>query len=1070
MINLIQQKNFIMNNCKRRIAPAFSKEIPAILLHKVFLIFFLSLFSMSLFAQKAIVSGKVVDAQGSSLQNVTVITDNSKSNTLTSQDGTFSISTTPADKKLTFSFVGMKSFTQTLDGQSFYTVTLAQSEGNLEEVVVVGYGSQKKQSLTGAISTITSKDMDRVHGGSTVSSGLAGKLPGVTFRMPDGRPGASANIQIRNMGNPLYVIDGIQQDAGQFNNLAPNDIESITILKDASAAIYGVRAANGVVVVTTKQGKRNSDNVINVNAYTGAQNWARFADVLSNSYDYQRYRAEAEVNRYGKTNITQEELDKWKTGTEPGYDKSFDWKDFIIKKNAPLYSANVNFTGGTDKLNYYVSGTRLFQNSVLGREYKFGRTNLQSNINAQVANGLKIGLAINGRIETRDNPGVPGGDDYWLARFAILRNTPLERPYANDNPEYLNDIKHNETNWAYLNYKNAGRFHNDWRVLQTNATIQYDVPFIKGLSIKGLYSYYIADFLYNNHEYTYDTYTYNPADESYKRTGGSINPWREREQIKQINVSSQWQANYNNTFGEHTIGATVVAERIKNQRLRNWIHSVPTTNVLPLIYFATADRYDDSDDRQARIGYIGRFNYNYSNTYFLELAARRDASYLFTPENRVGYFPSVSAGWRITQEGFMQNLLKDKNTLSELKIRGSYGELGDDGDALGLGAYSYIAGYNYNTGISILNGVPVITSRDRGAPTTNISWLVSKITDIGVDFVLFNGKVSGTFDYFYRKRSGLRASKTDVVIPSELGYGLPNENLNVDAQYGQEGSLAYNGNIGKVRFQVGGNLSYTRSKYIFRYNPTFTNSLDQYRNSDIGRFTQMSWGYTTLGQFKTQEEINNYKVNIDGQGNRTLLPGDLIYKDFNNDGIINGFDERPIGYGGGKQPNVNFGFNIALIYKDFDFHADFSGASGYTWFQNWETRWAFQNDGNLNTMFEDRWHRENTYDLNSAWISGYYPALRYNEGGHSNYNKNSTFWAHNVTYLRARTIELAYSLPASLLERTKVFKKARFYINGYNLISIDNVHKYKVDPEVNDDNGLQFPQNKFVNLGVNLTL
>ena len=1016
------------------------------------------------------VTGSVVDTSGNPLQGVTVSTDVSKKNTVTDARGNYSINVSNSDKKLNFSFVGMHSISESLTGATSYSITLTPDNTGLSEVVVVGYGTQKKGSLTGAISTITSKDMDRVHAGSTVSSGLAGKLPGVTFRMPDGRPGASANIQIRNMGDPLYVIDGIQQDAGQFNNLAPNDIESITILKDASAAIYGVRAANGVVVVTTKQGKRNSGNVINVNAYTGMQNWSRFTNVLTNSYDYQRFRAEAEVNRYGNTSITAEELEKWKQGTEPGYDKSFDWKDFIIKGNAPLYSANINFTGGTDKLNYYVSGTRLFQNSVLGREYKFGRTNLQSNINAQIANGLKIGLGINGRIETRDNPGVPGGDDYWLARFAILRNTPLERPYANDNPEYLNDIKHNETNWAYLNYKNAGRFHNDWRVLQTNATLEYDVPFLKGLNLKGLYSYYIADFLYNNHEYTYDTYTYTPDDDSYTRTGGSINPWREREQIKQINISTQGQINYNNQFGNHTIGATFVAERIQNQRLRNWIHSVPTTNVLPLIYFATADRYDDSDDRQARIGYIGRVNYNYANTYFLELSARRDASYLFTPENRVGYFPSVSAGWRITQESFMKKLLGNNSILNEFKVRGSYGELGDDGGALGLGAYSYIAGYNYNTGISILNGVPIITSTDRGAPTTNISWLVSKITDIGADFVLFNGKVSGTFDYFYRKRSGLRASKTDVLIPSELGYGLPNENLNIDAQYGTEGSLSYEGKVGKLNFQVGGNIGYTRSKYIFRYNPTYLNSWDQYRNSDIGRFTNISWGYTVTGQFKTQEEINNYKVNIDGQGNRTLLPGDLIYQDFNNDNIINGFDQRPIGYGGGAQPNVNFGFNIALNYKGFDFHADFSGASGYTWYQNWETRWAFQNDGNLNTMFEDRWHRQDIYDLNSAWIPGYYPALRYNESGHSNYNKTSTFWAHNVTYLRARTIELAYNLPASLLEKTKVFKKVRFYINGYNLFSIDNVHQFGIDPEVNDDNGLQFPQNKFVNAGVNLTL
>lgn len=1062
-----------MSFFKKRIMPFIAYTAINLRQKQKFLLFtFLTLFAItSAFAQEAVtVSGAVRDSAGAAIPQSTVSEKGKKNATTTNAEGKFTLTVTNSRAVLVITSVGYAPMEVTVGNQTNLTISLEQQKVSMEEVVVIGYGTKRKESLTGAISSITAKDMDRVHGGSTVSSGLAGKLPGVTFKMPDGRPGASANIQIRNMGDPLYVIDGIQQDAGQFNNLAPNDIESITILKDASAAIYGVRAANGVVVVTTKQGRRNSGNTININAYTGVQNWSRFTDVLTNSYDYQRYRAEAEVNRYGSTAITQAELDKWKQGTLPGYNKSFDWRDFIIKKNAPLNSVNINFTGGTDKLNYYVSGTRLYQNSVLGREYKFGRTNLQSNITAQIANGLKIGLAINGRIETRDNPGVPGGDDYWLARFAILRNTPLERPYANDNPEYLNDIKHNETNWAYLNYKNAGKFHNDWRVMQTNATIEYQVPFVKGLSVRGLYSYYIADYLFNNHEYTYDTYTFNPSDSSYKRTGGSINPWREREQIKQINISSQLQANYNNSFGRHNVGATLVAERISNQRLRNWIHSVPTTNALPLIYFATTDRYDDSDDRQARIGYIGRLNYNFASKYFLELSARRDASYLFAPDKRVGYFPSVSVGWRLTDEDFMQKLLGGNRILTDFKIRASYGQLGDDGSALGLGAYSYYTGYNYNQGIGILGGVPVIGSRDRGAPTTNISWLVSKITDIGADFVLFKGKITGSFDYFYRKRTGLRGVRTDVLIPVEIGYALPNENLNNDAQYGSEGSLSYNDNFGNVQFQVGGNLSYTRSKFLNSYNPVFFNSWDRYRNSTENRLKRIDWGYIIDGQFQTQEQINNHPVNIDGQGNRTLLPGDLIYRDVNGDNKIDGFDVRPIGYGGGAQPNINFGFNIAVAWKGIEFHADFSGASGYTWFQNWETRWAFQNDGNLNKIFEDRWHRADIYDRNSAWIPGRYPALRYNEGGHSNYNRSSTFWAHNVTYLRARTLELAYSLPASLMAKQKIVKKARFYINAYNLFSIDNVKKFSIDPEVNDDNGLQFPQNKFVNVGVNITL
>lgn len=268
----------------------------------------------------------------------------------------------------------MKPTTVPINGQTSFDIKLQPDNTGLSEVVVVGYGTQKKESLTGAISTVTSKDIDRVHGGSTVSTALAGKLPGVTFRQAEGRPGASASIQIRNMGTPLYVIDGIQQDEGQFNNLAPNDIESITVLKDASAAIYGVRAANGVVVVTTKKGATSRNN-INLNAYNGWQSFFRFPKVVTNTPDFLYYKADAQINSNGfkyddaaaswipQTAITQDILDAAKKRTDPQY-RSFDWRDYVLNNNgAPLNSVNVNISGGSDKVNYYVSGTNLYQNS-----------------------------------------------------------------------------------------------------------------------------------------------------------------------------------------------------------------------------------------------------------------------------------------------------------------------------------------------------------------------------------------------------------------------------------------------------------------------------------------------------------------------------------------------------------------------------------------------------------------------------------------------------------------------------------------------------------------------------------
>ncbi len=1062
----------------------FSSFFCRSLRNKMTLLFILTLSFIFLhegsYTQNNTIIGKVVDSTSKPLAGVTVSTDKSKRNTITNDDGSFKISVTSADKNLVFSYVGMKTVTQSLNGTAFLDVRLLPDNSGLNDVIVVGYGTQKKGSVTGSIATVVSKDIERVHAGSTVSTTLAGKLPGVTFRMADGRPGSSAGIQIRNMGRALYVIDGIQQDEGQFNNLAPNDIESISVLKDASAAIYGVRAANGVVVVTTKKGSARRNN-INVDAYAGWQQWFRFPKVLNNSYDYMRYLAEAQINSFGSTSITQEELEKYKQGASAGPQyRSFDWRKYVMSNNnASQNSINVNVNGGSDKVNYYVSATNFYQNSVLGSEYKFERTNIQSNVTAKLANGLRAGIDINGRIESRENPGVPGFDDYWLARFAVLRNTPLERPYANDNPAYLNDIGHTETNYAYLNERISGVYRSDWRVLQTNFHADFDVPRIKGLTLRGLYSYYIADYVLNNHEYTYEAYTYHPEDSTYQVTGGSTNPWREREQIKQINTTLQGQISYNSTFGDHTIGATVVAERLKSERLRNWIHASPVSNNLPLIYFPTADQYQDSDDKQARTGYIARFTYNYANKYFVEFSGRRDASYLFPPGHRVGYFPGVSGGWRVTEEQFIKKLLNNKRTiLTDLKFRGSYSVLGDDTNPYDnnnpiVTPYAYLAGYNYNQGTAILDGNAVTVSRDKGVPTTNLTWLKSRITDVGVDFAFLNGKLTGSFDYFYRKRTGIPQSKNDVVVPIEIGYTLPLENLRSDAQYGEEFSLAYNGKIREFLFNVGGNISFTRSKNLESYNPTFSNSWDEYRNSTEQRFTNTSWGYTVTGQFTSQEQINNYPVNIDGQGNKTLLPGDLIYQDFNGDGKIDQYDERPIGYGYGTQPQINFGFTIGAAYKDFDFHADFSGAAGYTWFQNWEMRWPFQNNGNLNTIFLDRWHHADPFDPTSEWIPGKYPALRFNPGtSHSDYSLNgqgnSTFWLHNVKQLRARTLELGYVLPQSIIKRVRI-QRARFYANVYNLFSIDNLKEFSIDPEVIDDNGLQFPQSKVFNIGINLS-
>ena len=1035
----------------------------------------------SVLAQQRTLTGRISSEKGEPLPGATVLLKGTSNGTSTNAEGTYTLSVpdVQANGTLVISFIGYLSKEIIIGNQSVIDATIEPDAKGLQEVIVVGYGTQRKESLTGAISAVTSKDVGRVHS-ATVSGTLAGKIPGVQFRQPDGRPGAAANIQIRNMGgNPLFIIDGVPKDKSQFDNISPNDVETITVLKDASASIYGSRAANGVIIVTTKRGTVGQKSTISLDAYYGFQNWTRFPKVI-NAYEWNLGKAEAEINRNGTTTITQAELDKYKAGTEYGY-QNFDWYDFIVKNNSPQSNINLSASGGSERINYYISATRLDQNSVLGREFIFNRSNIQSNIDARISDKLKVGLTIAGRQETRKNPGVPGGDDYFAPKFAILRNRPGERPYANDNPQYINTISNPASNWGYLNYQRSGFLEEVYSSITPQVTGEYQTP-IKGLVLKGLYSYMLRDAQREVFEYTYDTYTYNPTTQAYNRTGGSQNPYRQRINNKIDETVGQIQLAYTNTFGKHTINALALREQLKRRERNIEARSVPKTNSLPIQQFADFVAYNDGDFTQARVGYVGRVNYGYADKYFVEVAARRDASWKFSPSKRWGLFPSISGAWRISEEPFFKSFTGDGRVLSDLKLRASYGQLGDDNvqwfdvglnRIIDLDPFAYTPGYSYNTGTGIMGGTATTAARDRGIAFDRLSWLTAKVTDIGLDFALLNNKITGTLDYFRRNRDGLPVVKSDILTPSEIGYNLPRENLERDAVVGGEGSLVYNGNVRGVRFTVGANLSYARNKFIRPYNPLFGNSLLEYRDSRENRWSNIFWGYEAVGQFQSQDEINAYAVNNDGQGNRTMLPGDLIYRDANGDGIINNRDERPIGYGiapgvtTGNTPILSGGLNITASYKGFDFAADFSAGSRMSINRQFEQRNAFQNTGNVpRFLFDDRWHRADPLNADSPWIAGSEIPLRYNDGGHSNLNRNSTWWMLNVKYLRNRTMELGYTLPTTLTTKVKI-QKLRVFINTYNLFSIDNARPYGIDPEVTDENGLQYPQTKLLNFGLN---
>ena len=1021
-------------------------KLPVVLL-------FLLVSSLQLMAQTNVVTGTVTDPLGEPLIGVNVVLkDNPTVGTITDMDGKFSLETGNS-KVFVFSYIGYAPQEVSIVGKNNIQVQLKEDSETLEEVVVVGYGTQKKGSLTGAISSVKSEELTRTTTPTTAGA-LVGKTPGISARQADGRPGASAAIQIRNMGTPLYVIDGIQCEEGQFNNIDVNDVESITILKDASAAIYGLRAANGVVLVTTKSGKRGEKNQISANAYYGIQNFMRYPEVANASQFYEG-RMQADLNTYGSTARTMEELNLWRQGQ--GEYSSFDWQKFITNKNAPIWYGNVSATGGSERINYHFGVSHLDQKAMING-FNFARTNLQSNIEANITKSLKIGARLSGRIEERHNVGVPGLDDYWQPYYAMFQNWPTQHAYANDNPNYVNATRNNATGAAIFDRNITGYTDDIWKSATANVYAEWQSP-IEGLKARVAYNYWIARNDQEQFEYTYKVYTYDKANDSYNEQWGNQNPWRRRLKDEKVEQTFQAQLNYDHTFNQkHHVSGVLGIETF--EKTRDWLqyNTLPTNNYIPLTNgIADMQSMETKMTTARRAGMVFRAAYDYSSTYFAEFSGRYDGSYLFQEGNRWGFFPAVSAGWRLSEESFMSGV-KEATKLSNLKIRASWGQMGDDkldvdedGDGYLddiVSPYSYLNGYTYGSGNAVLNGNAMTGVVYRGIPITTLSWIKSTLINIGVDYGFLDDRLSGTFEVFQRKRTGLPALRYDVLIPTEVGFSLAKENLNSDYHKGLELGITWRDKVRDFSYSIGGNFTLARKMNGDSYKPRFGSSWDEYRNSTENRWINTNtWGYQVVGRFQSYEDIQNYRVDNDGQGNTTMLPGDLIYKDQNGDGIINSLDERPIGYQPEQLPYISFGINTSFEWKGIDLKADFAGAAGQSYHMCWEVAYPFQGDGNSTAyLLTDSWHRADPTDANSEWIAGKFPATRY-AGANVSFNRYSDFWLHNTYYIKLRTLELGYTLPKSISSKFFV-DRLRIYANAYNLFSIDNLSKYQLDPEI----------------------
>lgn len=1033
---------------------------------------FMLLMSVVAFAQNQ-VTGHVADATGEPIIGANVTVKGTTVGTITDIDGNFTLEVGSTDGTLVVSFIGYKSAEAAIKGKSPINVILQEDTETLDEVVVVGYGTQNRKSLTGAISDVKSESLTRSVS-TTTAGALSGKIAGISTRAKDARPGKGISLEIRNMGAPLYVIDGIPYGGNTgndwlvnsevsgndvFNSLNIEDIESITVLKDASAAIYGLRASNGVVLVTTKKGKKNEKVSINVNGYYGWQNLTRFPE-LANAEQYTRGLAEAAQNRGEDPNsvYTKEELAKWAAGTEKGY-KSYDYYDMIMRKNVPQYHVNASVTGGSERTNYYLSVAHTSQETMMP-DFNYQRTNFQLNLDTKITNRFTIGAQVSGRYEKTNDVGLPGGDGYYSAILAVFKMRPIDSPYANDNPNYIRNID------SYRNGYNPAAFRRDiagykdsmTRYANINAYAQYDFGF--GLTAKATFSYGYTNSRFDGYQYAYQIYTYDEASDTYNGTNAA-GRWRLQIDRSVPTRYMQLQLNYNKQIKDHNISAVLGYEASDYDWSKKTYGTEPSTDYLPLLQMDEINSFGDEWSYEARAGWLARVNYDYAHKYLVELLARYDGSYLYAPSQRWGFFPGASIGWRISEENFFAPL---KSVVDDLKIRASIGQTGTES---GVSLFGYLSGYNWNQGSAVLDGEYVTGLNQRGLPVTNLSWTKNTTKNIGFDLTMFGNRLTISADAFRKDITGVPAARYDVLLPSEVGYSLPNENLNKQAYVGTEAMATWTDHIGDFNYRVSGNITFSRYRNIESYKPRFSNSWDEYRNSSEDRWGGIYWGYQVIGQFQSEEEIKNYPVNLDGQGNTTLLPGDLIYKDVNNDGVINGMDERPIGFPEGWAPILSFGGNIGLEWKGIDLNIDFSGGAMQGWRQNYELTNAYHNGGNSPAyLLEDRWHRLDLYDPESEWVPGRYPAIRNGEFAYN--NKNSDFWLHNVHYLRISNLEIGYSLPTWMLKPIHA-QKVRIYGSVSNLCSFDNVHQYGIDPEITAAAAVVYPQQRTFLVGFNVT-
>ena len=1038
----------------------------------------------ALLAQNTItVRGTILDAEKQPVIGAGVMQSGTTNGASTDLDGHFTI-TVPAGADLVISAIGYETLTVKATSSTL-NITLNEEATQLDETVVVGYGTQKKASLTSAITNIQSEDITSTKQ-SNLTAALQGKVPGLLIRQQSGAVGWFDDaISLRGYGAPLVIIDGVARGSRQITShgwgrstnsstaalaeLNPDDIESITVLKDASASIYGLGAQNGVILVTTKKGQVGTPSISYSTTLTYGVPTAlpKEVDVAT----WMEMDNEMRRNKKGDNPRFSEEYIAHYRNHDPGYEE-FSWYDAVMNDHTFSQVHNISVRGGTQQTQYYLSGNYTNQGAIYRADTgDYNRYGLTGNFTTNLTQNLSMTFQTVINVMHQEMPPANTTQNAMYYGLLTQRDIPAE---VSPGHYTYNVVEHRNAVALMVSDVAGSQIDNDI-TFRNNLDVKYNAPFLKGLNVTGSLAYDVSQRNRHNlqlHFPLYDIETDEIAGYNSDMNQVSEN-WEQR-----IAYYGRLQAQYNTTIKQdHHIGATFAVEARINKRNAltgsRQFGDFYTHDLLDQGMSSTATNSGTRSD-DASAGYVGRLNYDYKGKYLVEVMGRYDGNYRYAPGHRWSLFPSYSVGWRVSEEPFFKAILPKVNNL---KLRWSDGFTGQPQGS----AYAYLTGYSTN-GSSIYNDGSSISGYASHSMASYLSWAKARMMDFGFDFEVWRGLLGGSVDWFWRRTSGIAANSTSK-IPDFLGVSIPQQNLNSSENLGIDLSLSHRNTLKNgLTYRLAFSASFARSRSTYQAaeaTKTYANSPAYYTGHMIGRWSNAP-GSTTYHwlpgnpQFTDLIQIADYPIRYGDM--QKMLPGMYMIEDRNGDGSITTADYYRTWQE--TNPPLQFGLVVSGSYKNFDLSMNFTAA---TLVNKTVSLSGGMGYGFFSTFYEhylDRYHvadkNADPYDPNTKWIAGYWPALYPATASYDSrvltYVSNQPYDFVDGTYLRLKSLEIGYRFQGDFLKKIHL-KSLRVYANGTNLLTFCNKLLKPYDPERNQSSYIGVagtPLMKNFALGVNL--